>query len=359
MTRAIHLLGRPRIVGGAGEVYRFRSRKSWAVLAYLVLSERPPSRSQLAALLAPGADDPVRALRWSLAEVRRALGDAGTVDGDPVVLRLSPGVVVDVDVVTKGAWTDAVRLPGLGADLLDGTAVRGAAAFDTWLLAQQRWIAAAAEAILHEAALGSMSRGRLDDAVGYAVRAAAISPLDENHQALLIRLYRMSGDDDAARRQFDACVARLRAELAVEPGAAVLAALREPRYAPDEIADEPTVRAVVEAGSAAVSAGAVAAGVASLRAAGRLADRAGTPQLRTGARLILAEALIHTLGGFDEEGLARLCEAEEIPLATDRPDAAARARAEFGYVDFLRGRYDRAERWLTNSLAYAEGSLPL
>ena len=91
----------------------------------------------------------------------------------------------------KGTWMDAVGLPGLGADLLDGMTVKGAAAFETWLLAQQRHAAAASEAVLHEAALGSMARGALEAAIGYAVRAAAMSPLDENHQALLIRLYRM------------------------------------------------------------------------------------------------------------------------------------------------------------------------
>jgi hypothetical protein len=34
MSLAIHLLGHPRIVRTSGDVYRFRSRKSWAVLAY-------------------------------------------------------------------------------------------------------------------------------------------------------------------------------------------------------------------------------------------------------------------------------------------------------------------------------------
>lgn len=168
-------------------MYKFRSRKSWGLLAYLILSEHAPARSQLASLLFAGADDPVRALRWGLAEIRRALGEGGSVDGDPVVLTLPPGSSVDVQVVAKGAWADAVALPGLGADLLEGTAVRGAAAFETWLLAQQRHAAAASEAILHEAALGSMARGELEEAIGYAVRAAAMSPLDENHQALLIR----------------------------------------------------------------------------------------------------------------------------------------------------------------------------
>jgi DNA-binding SARP family transcriptional activator len=315
MSITIQLLGHPRITRGSGEVYRFRSRKSWGLLAYLILSEHAPARSQLASLLFAGADDPVRALRWGLAEIRRALGDGGSVDGDPVVLRLPPGSAVDVQVVTKGTWAEAVTLPGLGADLLEGTAVRGAAAFETWLLAQQRHAAAASEAILHEGALGSMARGALTEAVGYAVRAATMSPLDENHQALLIRLYRMAGDDDAAAKQVAAFTRVLGAEL-----------------------------------------GAVEAGVHSLRTAARLADGAGATRLRISTRLALAEALIHALGGLDEPGLAALHEADEIALAHGLSGAAAQARAELGYVNFLRGRYDRAELWLTDALEFAGDS---
>jgi hypothetical protein len=66
------------------------------------------------------AGDPVRALRWCLSEIRRALRDDGSVDGDPVVLQLSASAVADVAVVIKGTWADAVSLPGLGADLLEG-----------------------------------------------------------------------------------------------------------------------------------------------------------------------------------------------------------------------------------------------
>jgi len=356
MSTTIQLLGRPRITRGPAGAYKFRSRKSWALLAYLILGERPPARSQLASLLFGSADDPVRALRWSLAEIRRALGDDGSVDGDPVVLQLPPGAVVDVQVVTKGTWMDAVGLPGLGADLLEGMAVKGAAAFETWLLAQQRHAAAASEAVLHEAALGSMARGALETAIGYVVRAAAMSPLDENHQALLIRLYRMAGDDDAAAKQFAACAKALRAELGVAPGPAVQAAMRQPGYAPAEVADDATIKAIVEAGSAAVSAGVLEAGVQSLRTAARLADGAGATRLRVGSRLVLAEALVHALGGLDEEGLAALHEADEIALAHGLLHEVAQARAELGYVDFLRGRYDRAELWLTDALEYAGGA---
>jgi hypothetical protein len=59
-----------------------------AVIA--LLGERPPTRSQLASLLSADADDPLRALRWSLAEVRRALDDHGSVDARLRVCRYCP-----------------------------------------------------------------------------------------------------------------------------------------------------------------------------------------------------------------------------------------------------------------------------
>jgi DNA-binding SARP family transcriptional activator len=352
----VRLLGRPRIESAAGDGYQFRSRKSWAILAYLILAERPPTRSRLTTLLFAEADDPGRALRWSLSEIRRGLGAGGSLDGDPVVLRLGEGTVVDVDVVMRGGWAEAVELPGLGGELLDGTPVRGAAAFDTWLLSEQRRVAAASEAILHEAALGSMARGALDTALGYAVRAASMRPLDENHQALVIRLYRLTGDDDAAARQYAACVETLQRELGVAPGPVIRAAMRESLHPPDELVDDVTVEAFIEAGTAAISAGALEAGVRSLREVVRLADRAGLPDARVRARLVLAEALIHSLGGLDEEGLATLHEADRIALAADLPGASAEARAELGYVDFLRARYGRAERWLTDARTLAGDS---
>src|SRR5215467_5974160 len=127
MTLAIHLLGRPHADRTAGQAYMFRSQKSWAILAYLVLSERLPTRSQLASLLFTDAGDPLRALRWNLSEIRRCLGGDGSLDGDPLALHLASDTIVDVAVVTHGSWTEAVGLRGLGAELLEGIAIRGAA----------------------------------------------------------------------------------------------------------------------------------------------------------------------------------------------------------------------------------------
>jgi DNA-binding SARP family transcriptional activator len=356
MSPTIQLIGRPRIESVSGAGYQFRSRKSWALLAYLVLNGRPPSRTELASLLFSEADDPLRALRWSLSEIRRGLGQGGGVEGDPVVLRLPPSAVVDVDLVTKGAWSDTADLPGLGADLLDGIAIQGAAAFESWLLSERCRVAGASEAILHEAALGWMSRGEPHRALGYAIRAAMMSPLDENHQALVIRLYRLTGDYAAAERQLAACTELLADELGVGPGPALAAAIRARRVDAAPSTDPAAVEAIIEAGSAAVAAGAVDAGVESLRTAVRFADSTSASTLRVQSRLVLAEALVHSLRGLDEEGLAALYEAGEIALETGDRASVAQARAEVGYVDFLRARYDRAEHWLTEALEFADGA---
>ena len=75
-----------------------------------------------------------------------------------------------------------------------------------------------------------------------------------------------------------------------------------------------------------MSAGATAAGLASYETAVRLADRAEVHSLRVETRLVLAEALIHSLGGLDEEGVATLTEAERIALADgDRRPRRGRA----------------------------------
>ncbi|MBI1352249.1 MAG: tetratricopeptide repeat protein [Actinomycetales bacterium] len=355
MTLAVRLLGRPRIEDGTRDVYRLRSQKSWALLGLLVLGERPLSRSELADLLFPSADDPLGALRWSLAELRRALGPQTMLVGDPVTLRLPQGALVDVQVLVHGGWDEALALEDLGEELLDGIAPQGSVGADIWLGAERRRIAAATVAALHEAALALMAEGESERALACASRAVRRDPLDENLQALLIRLLRQSGDLVGARQAYEACRAVLREELGIEPGAAVESAWR---IQPSDTRSGPHAAvALLEAGQAAVAAGALVPGMTSLRTAVELADQTRSPDLRVRARLILAETLIHSARGLDEEGIAALHEADVISRHAGERTSSARIRAELGYVDFLRARYDRAARWLIEALDMAGGEL--
>jgi tetratricopeptide (TPR) repeat protein len=166
----------------------------------------------------------------------------------------------------------------------------------------------------------------------------------------------LAGDDDAAARQYATCRESWARELGVPPGVAVETAMHEELPRPEEDVDDATIEAILEAGTAAMTAGATASGLSSLRMAAMLADGASSSSLRVRARLALAESLIHSLRGLDEEGLAMVHEADEIATAHDLPEQSAVARTELGYVDFLRGRYDRAAYWLVDAIDIADGS---
>src|SRR5262245_6943165 len=90
VTTWIHLLGAPRIEVDREQVSGPRGSKAWALLAYLLLGSSPVPRERLAALLFGDADDPLGALRWNLAELRRALGPSLVIEGDPVVIHRAP-----------------------------------------------------------------------------------------------------------------------------------------------------------------------------------------------------------------------------------------------------------------------------
>src|ERR687891_2754744 len=92
---SIHLLGSPRMELGGVSLQPLRGHKAWGLLAYLVRSQVPPSRQQVASLLFPEADDPMGTLRWTLSALRRQLGDSAELGGDPLQLTLRPGSLVD------------------------------------------------------------------------------------------------------------------------------------------------------------------------------------------------------------------------------------------------------------------------
>jgi tetratricopeptide (TPR) repeat protein len=99
--------------------------------------------------------------------------------------------------------------------------------------------------------------------------------------------------------------------------------------------------AQMEAGEAAIGAGVLDSGLQCLRRAIVEADATGDVVLRTRARVALGGALVHAARGRDEEGATALHEALAIGEVHCASQAAAASR-ELGYVEFLRGRYERA-----------------
>jgi tetratricopeptide (TPR) repeat protein len=282
------------------------------------------------------------------------MGDDG-LRGDMPALR--PDLQTDVAALLEGDWADALRWPSLDHELLEGLSFPDCPSFEVWLATERRHLQAAAEAVLREAALAHLATGDSADAADLAARLVRRNPLDEAHQALWVRCLAAAGDGIAAARQVAACRALFLRELGVDPAPALEAALRTFTAAPVDrpVTGRAAIQAQLDAGEAAIGAGALEAGLQCLRRAIADADAQTDPVLRARARVALGGALVHAARGRDEEGATALHEA--LTIGSDAaPVLAAAACLELGYVEFLRGRNDRARLWLLRAAPLADGS---
>jgi DNA-binding SARP family transcriptional activator len=355
MTTAIHLLGKPIVERDGTSAPPPKGRKAWALLAYIILSERPPSREQLAGLLFGEADDPLGALRWNLAELRRLFGDPQILRGEPVELTLPSGTFVDVRAVTGGTWLQGINVPGLGRDLLEGMDFPSSPAFEAWLLIERLHLKASSEAMIREAALAMLASGRAADAVSLAARLVELNPLDESYQGLLIRSLASAGDRDAARHQLRACVELFRRELGIKPGVELMSAVEvaSGSHTVAAVRGRTAARAQLEAGEAAIGAGAVESGLQCLRSAVAEAHACGDLETKVQSLVALGSSLIHAVRSRDEEGAVALHEAISLAETTGQSSLAAAAHRELGYIELLRGRYERAEGRLNKAIDLA------
>jgi DNA-binding SARP family transcriptional activator len=384
----VRLLGRPAVEGDGRAVRLPRGRKTWALLGYLLLAERPPSRKHLAELLFADADDPLGALRWALAELRRALGGAIEVTGDPIRATPGPDVVVDVLTLTRAADPPAPGDPLAPADslasagslapadplasagslapadslaladgeLLEGVELASCLEFESWLLVARHRMSATVEARLRETAARLLAQGRAGAAVPYAQRAVARNPLEESNHELLVRSLAVAGDAMAAQRQIAVCRDLLRRELGVDasPSLSDAADVGSGSSMVSPLGGRAAAISQLEAGRAAIAAGAVDAGLQCLRRAVVEAETCRDDALRGRAMLALGAALVHAVRGRDEEGGVVLHEAiAHATRAGDRATAAS-AHRELGFVEVQAGRRDTADGWLARAEELAD-----
>jgi DNA-binding SARP family transcriptional activator len=342
MGLAIYLLGKPRVERGGSVVPAPRGQKVWALLGYLLRSGTVVSRRHLAELLFADAEDPQAALRWNLSELRKLLGVPG-LTGNMLRLEQDPTTYVDVFALTQATWSLALRVPGIGQLFLEGLHLTGCAAFEVWLETERRHLQATSEAVLREAALAHLATGKCVEAVDLASLLVRQNPLDEDYQVLLVRCLAAAGDGVGAARQATICRELFMRELGVQPGAALDAAMNTATATPTARPATGRMAAIaqMEAGEAAIGAGVLDAGLQCLRRAVVEADATGDPVIRTRARVALGGALVHAARGRDEEGATALHEALAIGEGVC-PSHAAAASRELGYVEFLRGRYERS-----------------
>src|ERR671918_2275127 len=296
--------------GGIG-LEPLRGHKAWGLLAFLLRSQVPPSRERVASLLFPEADDPLGTLRWTLSVLRRQMGDQAELGGDPLQLTLRPGSLVDVDVLARGTWMEA---------------------------------------------LAFLARGEAIAAAHHAAELLRLNPYDENAHVLMVRCLRAVGDPDAALRQVEAATELFKRELGVEPAPALrAAAVAFEVPVAGRVSRSADVRAQIEAGEAALAAGAAEAGLHPLRRAVAAARGLDDPALLSEALVRLGGALVHSARGTDEEGVAALQEGTTLAEETGSRGVAAVGWREIGWVQFLRAHYERAEESLDRASELGAG----
>lgn len=170
----IRLLGRPVVLLDGHERPPPRGRKTWAVLATLVLSGDRPPRSRLAELCFPNARDPRGALRWELTDLRHLLDGVGDVTGDPVTLVLPPTTSVDVWQVLDGAPGAADAC--LRGDLLEGLSFSSSEPLERWLGFERRRLTLACTRLVNAAAQQALTSGDEERAAQLQAELVARDP---------------------------------------------------------------------------------------------------------------------------------------------------------------------------------------
>jgi DNA-binding SARP family transcriptional activator/tetratricopeptide (TPR) repeat protein len=262
-TIGIRLLGDLQVSRGGQAVALPASKRTRALLGYLVATGAPQSRERLCDLLWEGPEDPRASLRWALTKLRPLLND-------PSVERLAAGREhvafvpgsAKIDAATarlllaRGAQRatvedleEAARL--LAGEFLDGLDLPRCYRFHAWCMAERESLGALRREAI--SALVERLRDAPERALAYARAWIGVEPLSESGHAAVVRLLGALGRLREAHEHC-ASASRLlerelsvpltgelnRAAAAVRPAAAAPGTARAGRPAPSPapVADE-------------------------------------------------------------------------------------------------------------------------
>jgi DNA-binding SARP family transcriptional activator len=221
----IELLGQLRVLHDGEVIELPASKKTRALLGYLVATGREHTRERLCSLLWDGPDDPRAQLRWSLWKLRGAVDSAHTqrliATREQVGLR-SHGAEIDVVALRErvaggvaaastAALVEAVEL--FRGDLLEGLELSTCLQFDAWCTAERESLRQLRVAIL--ATL--VARSSPQDALRYARVWVAVDPLAEAAHGEVIRLLGDLGQVREALQQYETCERIFATELGTRP----------------------------------------------------------------------------------------------------------------------------------------------
>jgi pimeloyl-ACP methyl ester carboxylesterase len=218
------LLGDPAVLrNGVHEPLRLRP-KALALTARLALAGGPVERTELARMLFPDAEDPRRALRWHLADLRRHLPDevSSRLEADHHAAALR----TDTDVAAFRAGAQAL-LGNPGSAGAAGVlrlyrgdlcvASCGSPDHQTWLYVEQEALRRLFRRCTVAHARAATTAESRSDAIAALGRLIAVDPYFEDGHVLLIEALESLGRYEAARSSYETYERMVRRELQAEP----------------------------------------------------------------------------------------------------------------------------------------------
>lgn len=228
----IHLLGELQVCRADERLVLPASRKTRALLAYLAVTARRHLRSELCGLFWEDAADPRAGLRWSLTQIRRALGahdskliradrDSVEMRGDMAVTdharleRLTHPPGGGIAGATHDALVEASRL--FRGEFLEGLDLPACYTFHEWCMAEREAASRSHEQIL--VALVERHGDSHDQALVHARALTAHNPLNERGHIRLVSVLGALGRRHEALAQYEQCRRIFERELGLGPPA--------------------------------------------------------------------------------------------------------------------------------------------
>ncbi|MBE7424663.1 MAG: AAA family ATPase [Burkholderiaceae bacterium] len=234
------------------------SRRTRALLGYLVATRAPQLRSALCDMLWDGPDDPRAALRWSLTKLRALVDDAAAqrlqADRERVAFDARD---CDVDSSVVDAALDGEGLAclpletleelarTLQGEFLDGLELPACYRFHHWCMAERERFSRARRAVLQ--ALIARLAGDPPRALRHGRALVAADPLAEEAHASLVRLLAADARYPEAEAHYGWARALLRREVALADGGALDQAIRAVRQLQRHAAASPARSEAVQA----------------------------------------------------------------------------------------------------------------